>query len=164
LRVTAGTSARWLEGQASPSPPPTAFVLRHAGIRRRMRRSLGLSSAAARARPSRRAMLSSARTARLLRPSQHSNPGLRKDSTQTHPFSWQQTRHTFPRTMLPARIARARLVPSVLPNSDRAPVPLEVRALSQDASGQIGAAGCGRLEANGGGGGVGAIRHRREPR
>jgi hypothetical protein len=46
----------------------------------------------------------------------------------------------------------------LLSNSDRiGPFPREVRALSQDASAQIGATGC-RLEANGGTGGVGAIR------
>ena len=42
-RVTAGTSARWLEGQALSGPRSTAFVLRHAGIRRRMRLPFGLS-------------------------------------------------------------------------------------------------------------------------
>ena len=93
-RVTAETSARRLEGQASPTPRSTAFVPRHEDIRRRTRRRLGPSEAGARAQPSRRATPSGARRAKPPPLSQRSSPELRTDSCQPYPFSW-HTRHAF---------------------------------------------------------------------
>jgi hypothetical protein len=136
--VIAGTSARWLEAQASPAPRSTALVLRHEGIRHRRRRWFGLSRGVARARPWRRAMPSGARTAKLPPSSHHSQPGLRTDSRQTYPSRGTRTCHQLSNercTGYPDH--ERRLVPGVLPeHRPHAHVPPDIRALSPAASGQ----------------------------